>query len=135
MDGVGVLRDFAVAEAVLHLEAGRKAPSRVLMVDPDGRVFMVDLDVVPAGERSPEVLRGALRSLWSVGVPVGFVLLMPAAADVGRSVGFCAVTHDGLGVEGEAFVLRDGRFEVVRAPASVMESGILVELERAWAVA
>lgn len=135
MEGVGALRDFAVAESVLHLEGGRVAPARALMVDVDGRVFVAELDGVPREERSVGMVKQALRSFRSVGVPTGFVLVLPAGSVRAGELGFCVVTHDGLGAEGEGFVLRGGRVEVVPAPESVMSSGLLDDLQEAGALA
>ena len=135
MEGVGALRDFAVAESVLHLEGGRAVPARALMVDVDGRVFVAELDGVPREERSVGVVKQALQSFRRVGVAAGLVLVLPAGSARSGEAGFCVVTHDGLEAEGEGFVLREGRVAVVAAPESVMSSGLLDGLREAGALA
>lgn len=135
MDDIGTLRDFAVAEAILHIEDGRNAPSRALMLDPEGRVYATDLDALPREERSPHALRQILRSFRSVAIPAGFALVLPAAADKGRTPGFCIVTHDGLEAHSEGFILRNGKMQAVKAPASITQSGIITELNSAWMTA
>lgn len=127
--GVAALRDFVVADGALQLEAGREVASRVLMVDVSGQVYLLDLDAVPAEERSPEVLQGLLREFWRVGEPDGFVVTFAGLArDAAR--GFCVVTHDGLMAEGEGFVLRGDAIDLVPAPQELMSSGVLEALRR-----